>query len=189
MKPKVAIPLALGGMFFGAAVTIANAEKRFDGNPYLLYVCLGVAAAMVVVAISGALIDVIRKPKDQTEQQRSAINIHLENIGNPTQAQSNKQSPPRPLLQPLPSPLQTFTTEEQKARVEALDHYQKEFLRNMIVANKRTAQVDAENALIQSLVTMRFLKFTARIIRVDWAGVMITDWAWDYLRKHPESLG
>ncbi len=83
MKPKIGIPLALGGMFFGAAVTIANADKMFVGHPYLLYVCAGAAVAMVATAIAGAVIDASRKPKKEATQSHSPV--HLEKIGNPKQ--------------------------------------------------------------------------------------------------------
>jgi hypothetical protein len=85
MKPKIGIPLALGGMFFGAAITIANADKMFVEHLYLLYLCAGAAVAMVVTAIVGAVIDASRKPKKDAEQSHSPIGVHLEKIGNPTQ--------------------------------------------------------------------------------------------------------
>jgi hypothetical protein len=101
MKPKVGIPLAMGGIFSGAAVAIANANGWFVGHPYLFYIFAGGAVAMVAVAIVGAVIDSVRKPHKEKEAEPPRIHIEnrLENIGNPVHDQSTRQSivPPLPI--------------------------------------------------------------------------------------------
>jgi hypothetical protein len=83
MKPKVAIPLALAGMLAGAAITIANANGWFAGHPHLFYLCAGGAVALIAIAVGGAAIDALRKPKTEAETPRIHIENRLENIGNP----------------------------------------------------------------------------------------------------------
>jgi hypothetical protein len=101
MKPKVAIPLALAGILAAASVSIANANGWFAGRPWLFYLCTGGAIMMIAIAIVGAVIDATRKPRSGADQPHSPINIHLENIGNPSQKQSNKQRLSTPLSQPV----------------------------------------------------------------------------------------
>ncbi len=84
--------------------------------------------------------------------------------------------------------LSKLSPEEKKARVDALDRSQKQFLKTMIEANRRTIQVDSTNALIRSLILADFLMLTSRRAPVYKLPAMITDWAWGYLREHPGSL-
>jgi hypothetical protein len=86
------------------------------------------------------------------------------------------------------SATETLSIGDKRTKIDSLDGFQKQFLRLMVETNRRTAQVDSNNALIQSLVIADFLRFTSQRVPVYRAPVMITDWAWDYLREHRELL-
>jgi hypothetical protein len=85
MKPKIAIPLALAGMFSGASVSAANANGWFAGHPSLFYLCAVGAGVMILVSVIGAVIDATRKPKNEAQHPLAHVENRLENIGNPQQ--------------------------------------------------------------------------------------------------------
>ena len=87
-----------------------------------------------------------------------------------------------------PRPLSKLSPEQKKAKVDALDRPQKQFLKTMIEADRRTIQVDSTNALIRSLILADFLVLISRRAPVYKWPAMMTDWAWDYLRENPKLL-
>jgi hypothetical protein len=62
MKPKIAIPLGVAGMFVAIGTPIANANHLFDGHPTLAYWFYGAAIALIVVALVGWILDAQKKP-------------------------------------------------------------------------------------------------------------------------------
>jgi hypothetical protein len=55
MKPRIAIPLGVGGILAAIGTTIANANALFAGHPSLAYWFWAASFAMIVIAVAGWL--------------------------------------------------------------------------------------------------------------------------------------
>jgi hypothetical protein len=74
------------------------------------------------------------------------------------------------------------------ARLHSLDRNERQLLKSMYDRDTRTTYCDSFNPTVLGLIKCGVLRFSARIVPVHRAPIMITDEAWDYLHKYPELL-
>jgi hypothetical protein len=74
------------------------------------------------------------------------------------------------------------------ARLRTLDAEEKAVLRRFIHSNQRTCYFDYENGAVAALIYSGVLFCPVEIADVRHVPTTIADWAWDYLKKHPELL-
>lgn len=75
-----------------------------------------------------------------------------------------------------------------KARLHRLDNMEKAILHPFISQNNRTQYFDYNNGTVAHLQLFGILLCPRKIVRTDKVPMVLADWAWDHLHKHPELL-
>lgn len=73
-------------------------------------------------------------------------------------------------------------------RLHTLDSREQELLGTLLKSNRRSAYVDSFNPVVLGLMRNQIMMWAERTIPVHRAPVIVCEWAWTYLREHPELL-
>jgi hypothetical protein len=81
-----------------------------------------------------------------------------------------------------------WSTREGLKRLHALDDKEKEILGLYISCNVRTQYFQLDNGTVADLRLRGILLCPMRIVPMHRAPMVLADWAWNYLREHPDLL-